>query len=46
MEISRHLGWVRLGNTEFTFLAGFLILESNEKSENGFKLREIRPRDG
>ena len=46
MEISRHLGWVRLGNTEFRFLTGFLILESIEKSENRFKLREIRPRDG
>ena len=37
---------VRLGNPDLHFGIRIWILQSNAKSENGFHLREIRPRGG
>ena len=39
-------GCVRLENPDLDLKSGFRILQSNAKSENGFHLREIRPRGG
>ena len=43
--------WITVGAFDwkiriYILESGFWILQSNAKSENGFHLREIRPRDG